>query len=120
MDVLTFGLFWSFLSISQNARKSFCSFQSPSLHGVVWVGTLTEAIPIRPVVASDEAATLFPQQTVQEIWEKKFKEISDENPELSVTGIILFYPTYVLSYLEVPIDRLIDSQDHVHLNSIAH
>jgi hypothetical protein len=76
-------------------------FQSPSLHGTVFVGTLSEAIPIRPIAATDEASASFPQQTVQEIWEKRFRELSDENPELTVSGIILFYPTYVLSYCEV-------------------
>ena len=76
-------------------------FQSPSLHGTVFVGTLTEPIPIRPNLGSDEAAAQFPQQSVQEIWEKKFRELSDDNPELLVTGIILFYPTYVMSYCEV-------------------
>ena len=84
--------------------------QSPSLHGIVFVGTLSEAIPIRPIV-SDENGGAVLQQTVQEIWEKKFKELSDDNPELTVSGIILFYPTYVLSYCEVHIIFVINNRE---------
>ena len=78
----------------------FLYLQSPSLHAVIFIGTLSEAIQIRPP-ANEESAGSFSQPTVQEIWEKKFRELSDENPELTITGIILFYPTYVLSYCEV-------------------
>ena len=79
----------------------------------MFVGTLTEPIPIRPNLGNDEAAAQFPQQSVQEIWEKKFRELSDENPELSVTGIILFYPTYVMSYCEVTIVITICNLKHL-------
>ncbi len=63
------------------------SFQSPSLHAVIFIGTLSEAIQIRPLAGSEEAAGSFSQPTVQEIWEKKFKELSDENPELTISGV---------------------------------
>ena len=39
--------------------------------------------------------------SVQEMWEKSFREIGEDNPEHTVTGIIIFYPTYLIAYCEV-------------------
>ena len=39
--------------------------------------------------------------SVQEMWEKSFREIGEDNPEHTVTGIIIFYPTYLVAYCEV-------------------
>ena len=39
--------------------------------------------------------------SVQEMWEKSFREIGEDNPEQTVTGIIIFYPTYLIAYCEV-------------------
>ena len=41
--------------------------------------------------------------SVQEMWEKSFREIGEDNPEHTVTGIIIFYPTYLIAYCEVRI-----------------
>ena len=38
---------------------------------------------------------------VQDMWEKGFRDLGDENPEHTVTGMLLFYPFYVTAYLEV-------------------
>ena len=43
--------------------------------------------------------------SVQEMWEKSFREIGEDNPEHTVTGIIIFYPTYLIAYCEVRILR---------------
>lgn len=77
------------------------SSQSPSIHGAIFVGVLTEPIPIRVIPSSDENSNQIAKETVQENWDKRFKELADENPEFSVTGILLFYPTYIISYCEV-------------------
>jgi hypothetical protein len=75
--------------------------KSPSIHGAVFVGVLTEAIPVRVVASNEENSNVPAKETVQENWDKRIKELADENPEFSVTGIILFYPTYIISYCEV-------------------
>ena len=38
---------------------------------------------------------------VQEMWEQNFRRIGEDNPEHTVTGIIIFYPTYLIAYCEV-------------------
>ena len=43
--------------------------------------------------------------SVQEMWEKSFREIGEDNPEHTVTGIIIFYPTYLIAYCEVRLLR---------------
>ena len=46
--------------------------------------------------------------SVQEMWEKSFREIGEDNPEHTVTGIIIFYPTYLIAYCEVRNQFLMD------------
>ena len=48
--------------------------------------------------ATNGAASLTP---VQDLWENSFKKIGDENPEQTVTGMLLFYPHQLVGYLEV-------------------
>ena len=43
---------------------------------------------------------------VQEMWEHSFRRIGEDNPEHTVTGIIIFYPTYLIAYCEVRIKRI--------------
>ena len=43
------------------------------------------------------AASLTP---VQDLWERSFKDIGDDNPEQTVTGMLLFYPNQLVGYLE--------------------
>ena len=47
--------------------------------------------------------------SVQEMWEKSFREIGEDNPEHTVTGIIIFYPTYLIAYCEVRFSELFKS-----------
>ena len=35
------------------------------------------------------------------MWEKAFREVGEDNVELTVSGIILFYPSYIIAYCEV-------------------
>ena len=38
---------------------------------------------------------------VQDLWERSFKEVGEDNPEQTVTGMLLFYPFQLVGYLEV-------------------
>ena len=39
--------------------------------------------------------------SVNEMWEKTFREVGEDNSELLVSGVMLFYPTYIMAYCEV-------------------
>ena len=38
---------------------------------------------------------------VQDHWERSFKELGEENPEQTTTGLLLFYPHHLVGYMEV-------------------
>ena len=69
------------------------------MHGLIFAGKLT-GVPVKTIPtegATNGAASLTP---VQDLWENSFKKIGDENPEQTVTGMLLFYPHQLVGYLE--------------------
>ena len=64
-------------------------FQKPSLHCMVI------AAKLYTVNVKD------PNNAVQDVWERSFKELGDDNPEQITSGLLLFYPHQLVGYLEV-------------------
>ena len=42
-----------------------------------------------------------PNNAVQDVWERSFKELGDDNPEQITSGMLIFYPHQLVGYLEV-------------------
>ena len=38
---------------------------------------------------------------VQDLWERSFREVAEDNVEQTVTGLLIFYPYQLTGYLEV-------------------
>jgi hypothetical protein len=68
------------------------------LHGFVFAAKLN-LINVKP--AQEGANPGISATPVQDTWEKTFKELGDDNPEKTVTGMFLFYPQHMVGYLEV-------------------
>ena len=64
-------------------------FQKPSLHCMVI------AAKLYTVNVKD------PNNAVQDVWERSFKELGDDNPEQITSGMLIFYPHQLVGYLEV-------------------
>ena len=67
----------------------FNNFQKPSLHCMVI------AAKLYTVNIKD------PNNAVQDVWERSFKELGDDNPEQITSGMLIFYPHQLVGYLEV-------------------
>ena len=91
------------------------------MHGLIFAGKLT-GVPVKTIPtegATNGAASLTP---VQDLWENSFKKIGDENPEQTVTGMLLFYPHQLVGYLEASaniISKLVRLQAEQALASVA-
>ncbi len=71
-------------------------------------------LPPADSAASNSGVSLTP---VQDLWERSFKEIGEENPEQVVTGMLLFYPYQLVGYLEVFIISIFQRPCHNKIKS---
>ena len=72
-------------------------FQRPSLHCLVFGAKLSGVnVKLLPSEGAQSSGA-----TVQDLWERSLKELGEDNPEQSVTGLLLFYPYHLVGYLEV-------------------
>lgn len=76
------------------------AFQKPSIHGIVFAAKLSQInVRIAPIDGSNSGG--ISSTPVQDLWERSFKELGEENPEQLVSGLLLFYPCQLVGYLEV-------------------
>ena len=54
-----------------------------------------------PTVQGGETKDGIANLSLNEVWEKSVKDIGEENAELLVTGLFLFYPNHIMAYCEV-------------------
>ena len=74
--------------------------QKPSLHGLIFAGKLS-GVSVKQIPTEGPTNGAVSLTPVQDLWERNFKDIGEDNPEQTVTGMLLFYPHQLVGYLEV-------------------
>ena len=75
-------------------------FQKPSLHGLIF-GAKLSGVSVKLPPTDGAAVGGVSLTPVQDLWERSFKEVGEDNPEQTVTGMLIFYPFHLVGYLEV-------------------